>query len=292
MKPYIIGADRLKSGRLFCASTDRSHNAVFVYEDDAWRRLVGWSGHEVTACCACGEKIICAALDDVAYVIEGTTISRVTLPEKTRTYVHGCCATSDDAALLGGNGGLFSLNVRDLTAARVRLSDFNVSRPGRNIHNIVRTGGRTWILGLKNLLVDFRGDAASEPVPRDVLRGREVRFGDATELDGRVWLSAAEGARGTLASLQGGNLQFHDPPHPGFSAGGLAVLNGELVLAGEQLTIGRPGAWRDLPLPGMPSDSGTVALVPTESGRELCVVAYSGQSWFTDGRTTRAAQVL
>jgi hypothetical protein len=292
MKPHVIGADRLNSGGLFCVSTDRSHNTVYVHEDDAWRRLIGWSGHEVTACCACGEKMVCAALDDAAYVIDGTTVNRVTLPENTRTYVHGCCATSDHTALLGGNGGLFSLDVRHLSAARIRLSAFNVTRPGRNIHNVVHGGGRTWILGLKNLLVDFRGDAATEPVPRDVLRGREVMFNDAVEFDGRLWLAAGEGARAALASLDGHKLEIHDPPSPGRSLSRLAVLNGELVVAGDQVWIGRPGAWRELRLPGISNDAAVIEFVPTASGRELCALANTGQSWFTDGRTTRAVPVF
>src|SRR5688500_2110660 len=110
MKPHVIGASLLGSGLLFCAATDGQHNTVYVYERAGWRRLVGWSGHRVTACCACTDAIICAAVDDVAYVIEGTTISRVTLPEQTRTMVYGACAMSGDTALLGGAGGLFLLS--------------------------------------------------------------------------------------------------------------------------------------------------------------------------------------
>jgi hypothetical protein len=119
-----------------------------------------------------------------------------------------------------------------------------------------------------------------------------VMFGDAVEWDGRLWLSAREGARAVLASLDGHDLQFHDPPHPGLSVGGLAVLNGEMVLGGDRLTIGQPGAWRDLPLPGMPSEAGVVALVSAGAGGELCAISNTGQSWFTDGRTARPVPVF
>ena len=286
MQPYVIGADRLPGGRIFCAATDRSHNTVFVHESGKWRKLIGWNGHEVTACCACGDTIVCAALDDVAYVIEGTTITPVTLPEKTRTWVHGAAATSPDTALLGGAGGLFELSVSSRTAVRKRLSEFNVSRPGRDIHNVVRGAGTTWLLGAKNLLVDFRGDSAREPVPRDVLRGREVMFEDAADFDGRLWLSALEGPRATLAELDGQTLSFHDTPQPGQRRARIAAHGGELFVGASGLSVGRPGSWRDLSTPGLgPKGDAIVAIVAPQQAGELAAVSSDGRSFFTDGKS-------
>ena len=289
MSRSIVAAGTLRSGQIVCVATERSHNTVYALDGRRWEQLVRWPGTEVTAACACGDTIVCAALDDVVYLVRGTTVTRAALPDGS-DWVYGAAALSDDEALLGG-AGLFVLSVADGTVTRRRLSEFGISRPGRQVLGVVRTGGRTLVLGKKNLLVEFRGDSAAELVPAKALAGRELFFRAAVDVDGVLWL-AGTGPRAFLARHEGDTVRAEEIPVDGQSAPVLAGLGGgELLLGAERLFAGRPGGWRELLAGPVPSGP-VVATTPCPDGARVCVVSAGGSSFLTDGRSCEEIRVF
>src|SRR5687767_11737253 len=105
MKPYIVGAGTYRSGEPMCVATDRTHNTVHLFDGTSWQEVARWTGHEVTAACVCSDVIVCPALDQLAYLIQGTTVSKIALPKEAE-WIYGAAAMSEDLALLGGAGGL------------------------------------------------------------------------------------------------------------------------------------------------------------------------------------------
>src|SRR5688500_6478467 len=168
MKQSIVGSAQLRSGEVVCVTTQRTQSAVHVFDGSRWQQTAHWRGHELTSACACGDTVVCAALDDLVYLVRGTEVSELPLP-KQGDWLYGAAALSDDTALLGGSGGLVLVSVAGRTATRRRLSEFNISRPGRDILAIVRIANRTLLLGKENLLVEYRGDSAEALVDRQAL---------------------------------------------------------------------------------------------------------------------------
>jgi hypothetical protein len=289
--PSIIGFGTLRSGQLMCVATERTHNSVHVFDGNAWRKLVRWAGHEATAACACGDTVVCAALDDVVYLVDGTTVSRVALP-KQGDWIYAAAALSEDTALLGGSGGLVLVSTRDQSVTRRRLSEFNVSRPGRHILGIARTASRVLLLGKKNLVVDYKGNSAAELIGRKALGSEERFFQDAVELDQDLWLSGMSGPHPFLARMVDGGL--HDEPIPVTrqTSPSLAVLGSELVIGAERLWAGKPGQWREV-LALTPGAS-IVGLTPAPATapHPLCAFTSDGISCFTDGRAHTQFSVL
>jgi hypothetical protein len=289
MSASVIGSGVLRSGQPVCVATERTHNAVYVFGGGAWNRLVRWAGHEVTAACVCGDVIVCAALDDVVYLVQETAVSRVALPKKS-DWIYGAAALDDESALLGGAGGLFVVSVKDRTVTPRRLSEFNISKPGRHVLNVVRVGPRTLVLGKKNLLVEYRGTSAVELINSKAVAGKELFFRHATELGNDLWLSGT-GPQPFLARLEGEGVRYEDMPLTGQSSPVVDALGGELVLGGDRLLAGKAGQWRDLL--GAPLPSGNVvAFVSAASPLPTCAVTNNGHSYFTDGHSCRGIPVF
>jgi hypothetical protein len=110
-------------------------------------------------------------------------------------------------------------------------------------------------------------------------------------MDGGLWLSATESVQALLARLDGQGLQLQDGPESGFRMARLATLAGELFVAGDKLSAGRPGAWRDVPAPPLTGSDAFIALLPSGAG-ELCAISADGRSFFTDGRSCREVPVF
>lgn len=280
--PSIIGFGTLRSGRLMCVATERTHNSIHLFDGSAWRRLVRWAGHEATAACACGDTIVCAALDGVAYLVDGATISRVALPEKDN-WIYAAAAWSADTALLGGTG-LVLVSVRDHSVIRKRLSEFNISRPGRDILGVARTASKMLLLGKKNLVVEYKGDAAAELIGRKALGNEERFFHDAAELGQDLWLSGRSGARPFLARIIDGSLQDEPIPLASQTFPSLAVLGSELFIGAERLWAGKPGHWREVLAPAPGESIVGLTPAPASAPHPLCALTSDGNSYFTDGQ--------
>ena len=293
MPPSIIASDTLPSGQLMCVATERTHNSVYLFDGAAWRRLVRWGGHEVTAACACGDTIVCAALDDVVYLVQGATISKVKLP-KDSDWIYGAAALSGEVALLGGLG-LHLISVADQTVTRKRLSEFNISKPGRGILAVVNTGSpqnsRTLLLGKKNLLVDYRGDSAVELIDSKKLPGRELFFQDAAKVGNDLWLAGTSGAHPFLARLDGDTVQFVDLPPTRQNAPSIMELNGEVIVGADGLFAGKPGQWRQI-LPASAVPGTIVSFCRAPDPLPICALTSDGQSFFTDGHTCQHLPVF
>ncbi len=264
-----------------CVATTRKGNAVYVFNGGGWHEAAAWSGNEVTAACACGDAVVCAALDDQAYLVRGAEVTPLKLPEQS-DWIYGAAALSDDVALLGGSG-LFVLSLMDRSVTRRRLSEFNISRPGRDILRIVRTGGTTIVLGKKNLLVEYRGDAALELVDRRAV-GKEVFFSGAAQLGPDLWLTGSSNLIPFLARRTGNRVQFEDIPFTRQAGPVVAALGDELLVGGQQLLAGMPGRWREL-VPPTTAGANIVGIIPVTNGpQSMCAIASDGTSYFTDGR--------
>jgi hypothetical protein len=241
-----------------------------------------WDGKEVTAACACGDTVVCAALDDEAYLVRDGNVAALELPKQS-DWIYAAAALSDDVALLGGSG-LFVLSITDRSVTRRRLSEFNISRPGRDILRIVRTGGTTIVLGKKNLLVEYRGDAALELVDRRAV-GKEVFFSGAAQLGPDLWLTGSSNLIPFLARRAGNRVQFEDAPFTRPARPVVVALGDELLLGGAQLFAGMPGRWREL-VPPSTAGASIVGMMPVAIGpHPMCAIASDGTSYFTDGRT-------
>ena len=291
MKATVVGCGTLRSGRPVCVASNRKHTTVHVFDGTVWEGTAGWRANEVTAACVCGDAVVCAALNDEAYVVEGVDVLPVKLPQQS-DWIYGAAALSDDVALLGGPG-LFLLSIKDQTVTRRRLSEFNISRPGRDVLRIVRTGGRTIVLGKKNLLVDFRGDSAVELLDRRAV-GHELFFSGAAQVGPDLWLTGSANLRPFLARLSGNTVQFEDVPLTGKSMPVLAALNDDELLIGcERLLAGRPGQWREV-VPETTDGVCIVGITPATANapHPICAISSNGTSYFTDGRAVADLDVF
>jgi hypothetical protein len=271
-------------------ATTRKGNAVYVFNGGGWHEAAAWSGNEVTAACACGDAVVCAALDDQAYLVRGAEVTPLKLPEQS-DWIYGAAALSDDVALLGG-AGLFVLSVTDQTVQRRRLSEFNISRPGRDVLRIVRTAGRTIVLGKKNLLVEYHGDSAVELVDRKAI-GAELFFFGAAQLGPDLWLTGSSNLRPFLARPAGNTVQFDDVPLTAKSPPVLAALADELLIGGERLLAGKPGQWRELVAETTAAET-FIGMTPitSSSPHRVCAFTSGGTSYFTDGHAVTEIDVF
>jgi hypothetical protein len=254
-----------------------------VYDGSAWAPSARWAGKELTAACACGERVLCAALDDQAYLVQGADVVPIKLPERS-DWIYGAAAVSDDMALLGGAGGLFELSIDHRAITRRRLSEFNISRPGRHVLRIVRAGERTLVLGKKNLLVEYRGGSAIELVDRRAISA-ELFFTGAVQLGTDLWLTGSHSLRPFLARLAGNAVQFEDLPLTGKSLPVLAALGDELLVGAERVLARRSGQWRELISEStVGARIASIMPLPSPSSHSICAVSSDGTSWFMDGR--------
>jgi hypothetical protein len=289
----VLGLDRLAGGDPVCMATTRKVNRIARFDGESWTTVAEWKGKEATAFCAVGDFVVCGALDGVIYVWNGAAVAKhsISLTQHwiyaacgledgralislTQHWIYAACGLEDGRALFGRSHGLVFCDPAAGTVREVRLSEYDIERPGRTIHGITRTGSRVLITGAKNLLVEFFGDSARE-IARPAFAGKEIFMNAAVPLGDRIWMAAFRG----LWCLEGEALTQHEYPEGwnSNSAVGLKVLGEELCLWQESIALGEPPHSRPL-REGFRAPDGIGGLAPTASG-ELCAVTSRGASY-------------
>jgi hypothetical protein len=285
----IVAVTRLADGLFVAAATDRRTNSLWQFDGAAWSKLAEWKGAEITACCAVGEDLVCPALDGKLFIWSQGQIQQLALPTTTM-WVYDAVALDEQRALLGGEGLVF---VEPKTGGVIhrRLGDYGVSKPGRTIHGVCRSEGRTIIVGAKNMVLELKDDAVVELANRGTFGGRELFFRGAAVCNDRLWISGWTGSVGVLVALDAaGPKVYDDPIGPGKPSFGLRCHHGELIAYQDEIMIGGPGNWRPL-FPGFKNGDGFVALEPSARNR-WCAIAYNGQSWLLDGDSIQPVPVF
>jgi hypothetical protein len=284
-KQSIVDVTTLAGGRLIAGATNRRLNSLWQFDGNAWSGLAEWKGKEVTACCGVGNAIVCAALDGELYVWSEDQLHKHTLPDPTM-WIHAATALDDTRALLGGSGGLVFFEPLSGELQHRRLSTYEISKPGRTIHGISRSDGRTFIVGAKNLVLELQGDRIVELANRASFGGHEILLLSAAYCQHRLWLSGF----GDLAALDGNGVQIYENVFGNRLRGiGLQCHHGELLVFQEQIMLGDPNNWR-------PIISGFQApgLIAVESlpDDQLCAVTYAGESFVLQGNSVRAVPIF
>jgi hypothetical protein len=294
-QPSIIAVTRLADGRLIAAATDRRTNSLWQFDLPAWSQLAEWTGKEITACCGVGDDVVCPALDGQLFVWSHGQLHQHALPDKTM-WIYAAAALDDGRALLGGNGGLVFFEPATGQLVHRRLSEYDVKRPGRTIHGISRSEGRTFIVGAKNLVLELRGDAPVEIADRSTFAGRELLFLSAASVTaasdsnasagGRLWLAG----HGLLASLdEGGPHIFENPLGDRNRLVGIASHCGQLVAFQDEIMLGEPGAWRPL-IEGF-NAPGLIAVEPLADD-QWCAITHTGESYLFNGDSVQPSRVF
>lgn len=279
MKLSVVGTGRLASGVLFCVTTTGSRNVTWTFDGATWSPANEWAGKEVTACCSVDEQIMCPALGHFLYVVQGGITACHRLPEEAE-WIYGACELENRVVLMAGKRGLFFYDASNGRIWRKGLVDFQVSKPGRIVNRICRSGSRVFLAGGKSLLVEFHGESATELLTRESLGGRELNIYQAAVCSGKIWASGTLGPSSFLAVLDNGREELVDCPMPGLRSPILVTYRDKLLLASDRILYGFPGAWQTL---WEGDGNGIVGVMESSDRVKLCAVTYTGCSYLFDG---------
>jgi hypothetical protein len=284
-KQSIVDVTSLAGGRLIAGATNRRMNSLWQFDGNAWSGIAEWKGKEVTACCRVGNAIVCAALDGDLYVWSDGQLHRHALPDATM-WIYAATALDDTCALLGGSGGLVFFEPLSGKLQHRRLSTYEISKPGRTIHGISRSHGRTFIVGAKNLVLELQGDTIVELANRASFGGHEILLLSAAYCRDRLWLSGF----GDLAALDSNGVQIYENVLGNRIRGiGLRCHHGELLVFQEEIMLGEPSNWH--PITSGFRAPGLIAVEPLADD-QLCAVTYSGESFVLQGSSVRAVPIF
>jgi hypothetical protein len=123
MKTSFIGTALTSTGRCVAIGTDKTKS--IVADAETWETLVTWRGAEVTACGTIGDKIVCAALDGVVFLVDERRVDRIAHGDKT-AWFYAVAPIGPTTGLLGGSTGrLFQSRSRDGNSARAGTASIN-----------------------------------------------------------------------------------------------------------------------------------------------------------------------
>ena len=288
MKPSVVGTGRLASGVLFCVTTTGSRNVTWTFDGATWSPANEWAGKEVTACCNLGEQIVCPALDHFLYVVKGADTASHLLPDESE-WIHGACELENNVVLMAGERGLFFYDASNGRIWRKRLGDFDISKPGRRVIRICRSNARVFLVGAKNLLVEFHGESATNLLARGSRGGRELTIYQATVCEGKIWTSGILGTSSFLALIDNGHAMLVDCPMAELRAPIVTSYRDQLLLASDRILYGFPGDWQTL---WKGDGNGIVGIMESNGCGTLCAVTYKGCSYFFDGSQWHKVPIL
>ena len=182
---------------------------------------------------------MCPTNYEIVYVFDGYKINQITLPDK-RTALEGACQIDSDRVLVGGTlGRLFIINVIDCSVTLLTLKQFNINKPGRDIDNIIRYGKRVFLLGKKQLLLEYQNDTIIDLIPQNAYK--EISFWWATLCNSELWLSGKKGMVSILArySFESGLIEYFDCPIKApYRAPLISCVGNQLIVADDEVVIG------------------------------------------------------
>jgi hypothetical protein len=152
MKTSFIGTALTSTGRCVAIGTDKTKSTVA--DAETWETLVTWRGAEVTACGTIGDKIVCAALDGVVFLVDERRVDRIAHGDKT-AWFYAVAPIGPTTGLLGGSTGrLFHIDVTKKALLPLALKDFGIEKSGRDILKI-SSRDPTIITGKKELILRY-----------------------------------------------------------------------------------------------------------------------------------------
>ena len=232
--------------------------------------------------------MLCPALDGLLYACHLRTgnFRQAKLPDPAAE-VSACAALDQTTALMaGGQGtGLLFVNATDLTVTKRSLSEWGVSKPGRQVHTMSRVGARVYLGGAKGLLAVYENGAARELTARPTFAAGEVLISSIAALAEDVYVAGYSSATGHALFVvrdkvaQSAELPFPTSHQHGF---GLRNWGDDLLVYADTIHRGLPGRWTrwggDFTAPDI------AAVEPMPGAESLCVIRASGRSFLLTRR--------
>src|SRR5688572_7578360 len=193
----LVALGSAYDGTLFCAASSTRPESrtqatrVLSLDGKTWVPVAGWTGKRVLAAAAVGGHVLCPALDGILYSCDPRTghVRQAALPDAAEE-VSACARLDDRTAVMAGGGatGLLFVSADDLAVTKRRLSEFGVSKPGRNVHALANVGGRVYLAGGKGLLAVYEGGAVRELTTRSSFAAGEVLLSSVAALGDDVYV--------------------------------------------------------------------------------------------------------
>lgn len=285
----LIALGSAADGTLFCvASSTRPESRtqttrILRLDGTTWLPVAEWTGKLVVAAAAVGGHVLCPALDGILYACDLRTgqVRRAALPDEAEE-VSACAALDDRTAVMAGGGptGLLFASADDLAVTRRRLSEFGVSKPGRNVHALANVGGRVYLAGGKGLLAVYdRGDVR-ELTTRSSFAAGEVLLISVAAVGDDVYVVGFSSSTGHAAyAVRDKVARPIDLPFDPSNRQTPALRNwgDQLLVFGQTVHRGLPGNWSRW---GGDFTSGDLAFaVAMPDGDTVCVAQSDGHSF-------------
>src|SRR5687768_9283189 len=149
--------------------------------------------------------------------------------------------------MAGGQGtGLLFVNAADLSVTKRSLSDWGVSKPGRQVHAMSRVGPRVYLGGAKALLAVYENGAARELTARPTFAAGEVLISAVAAVGEDLYVAGYSSATGhTLFVVPDKAAQPAELPFPTSHqrSFGLRTWADDLLVYADTIHRGLPGRW-------------------------------------------------
>jgi hypothetical protein len=246
------------NGNLFAVGTDGHRNCV-RWTDGS---IQEWVGSPVLCACSFRDGAICiTSHGEIWRITNGEATQQNRIPGNLTVY--GLTAINNERVIGVGTEGLFvEIDIHNGSSVLRKASEFGFRKPGRDILNVFKTKRGLVAIGKKELVYNF--EEYPDPKGSSSSTGRESFFFYGTEFEGSLWLSGLLGRENILASFSEETNALYYHQIPDLARGRAACISSfrdQLVLANEQVFLGRPGNW---------------SLIKTNAGERIVAIINRG----------------
>jgi len=205
--------------------------------------LAAFNSKEVTAACAVGQAIVCAAWDGRVYVIRRQEVEKLAHTEH-HIRVWSAVALDHRRCLLGGDyGHLIELDLETREFTYTHFPKFDIPKPGRDIRCLVARANGVLVLGDKELVVQFENGKPTSLHARPMFS--EIDFRQGVLVGDVLWMVASDvGPSNNLIvefALADKSIRYHRIRVSNMRVPVIANIGGRLVLENEKAYRGFPG---------------------------------------------------
>lgn len=174
-------------------------------------QVAAWKGRSIEAVAACGNKVICACLEGVLYIVDGQDVSEVKLSRTDLWPVSGTSIDSHTVLFVCQRGKFIFVDV-DSRGTWVRsLMELGVPRPGRDLScALPASEGGVYVFGWREFILHM--DALGNECTVCHTSRSDISYCSAAYYRDRIWIAATEGAYSCVVEFEAGKIVGHKSP--------------------------------------------------------------------------------
>ena len=259
-------------GSRYCGvATSSRRTAVHSLLDK--QELAAWNSKRVTAACAAGKAIVCAAYDGYVYIVREQGVEKLK-HERHGVSVDAVAALDERRCVFGGSyGHLIELDLETRQFTYTHFADHGIPKPGRHIRCLIARENDALVLGEKELLVRFANGTPTSLHAKPPLS--EVSFDRGVLLGDVLWMAGREAGPVNLLTefdLAKGTIRYHRTLGSDMRLPCIANIGGRLVLENEKAYRGFPGTLITV------KEFDVCWLLPMSDPNQLLAVGYKGDT--------------